>query len=167
MDTYGLGIKGNITVGTDNTYVMGGSSTRMANIYSVLFTGIATSARYADLAEKYSCSEELLVGTVISVSRNSEFEVSKCEVDCDPACIGVVSENPGFLMGDRKGGLITGLVGKLPVRVKGRIEKSNFIVPTFNGCARAGIPGEEIYKIGVSLETNDQDKERLVMCIIK
>jgi len=168
MDTYGLGIKGNLTVGTDNTYVMGGLSTRMANIYSVLFTGIATSARYADLAEKYSCGEDLPIGTVVSVSRNSEFEVSKCEVDCDPAYIGVVSEKPGFIMGDRKGGLITGLVGKLPVKVKGRIEKSDFIVSTFDGCARAGIRGvEEAYKIGVSLETKTEDDIRLILCIIK
>ena len=167
MDAYGLAILGHITVANDNTYIMGGSSTRFANIYSVLFTGVATSARYADLAEKYSCNEELPVGTVVSVSKDPESEICKCEVDCDPAYVGVISENPGFLMGERKGGSITALVGKLPVRIKGPIEKSNFIVPTVDGCARAGNAGEEEFKMGISLDTSSNKESKSVLCIVR
>lgn len=167
MDAYGLAILGNITVENDNLYTWGSVSNRMANIYSVYFTGIATSAQYADLAEKYSCREKLEVGTVISVSLDAEFEVEKCNVDCDLAYIGVVSEKPGFLLGERVGGLITGLVGKLPVKIKGPIKKKDFIVPTIDGCARAGMPGEEVYKIGVCLIENNTEECKLVLCIIK
>jgi len=167
MDAYGLAILGAITVKNDNTYTMGSVSKRMANIYSVYFTGVATSAQWADLAEKYSCNEELEVGTVISVSSDPEFEVEKCDLDCDPAYIGVVSEKPGFLMGDRVGGLITGLVGKVPVKIKGPIMKKDFIVSTIDGCARSGMAGEEAHKMGVALVSNDREECKLVLCIIK
>jgi hypothetical protein len=168
MDAYGLAILGNVTVENDNTYVWGGASNRMANIYSVYFTGIAISSQYADLAEKYSCDDESLpIGTVISVSRHPDFEVCKCPVQLDPAYVGVVSENPGYIMGDRDGGLVTGLVGKLPVLIKGGIEQGEFIVPMSGGYARRGGPGEESFKMGVSLETNNESECKLVMCIIK
>ena len=168
MDTYGLTILGEIEVENDNTYVMGGVSNRMANIYSVLFTGTATSAQWADLAEKYSCKEEdVPAGTVLSVSEDPEYEVEKCNLDCDPAYAGVVSDNPGFLMGERVGGLITGIIGKVPVKIAGAIKKRDFIVPTIDGCARAGVPGEEVYKMGVSLASNDKKECKLVLCIIR
>jgi hypothetical protein len=167
MDAYGLAILGNITVENDNLYVMGGPSNRMANIYSVYFTGIATSSWYADLAEKYSCSNKLPIGTVVAVSESDEAEVERCSIDCDPTYVGVVSKNPGFLMGERQGGLITGLMGKLPVSVVGVIKKKDFIVPTTDGCARAGVPGEEACRIGISLETSDKKESKLVTCIIR
>jgi hypothetical protein len=168
MDAYGLAILGNITVENDNTYVWGGVSNRMANIYSVYFTGISTSSEYADLAEKYSCDDENLpIGTVISVSRELDSEVCKCPMELDPAYVGVVSKNPGFLMGDRDKGLVTGLVGKLPVLIIGGIEKGEFIVPMSGGCARRGGPEEESAKMGVSLETNNESECKLVMCIVK
>ena len=167
MDLYGGTIKGNMEVGTDNTYRMGNSGTRFSNIYSVYFTGIATSAQWADLAEKYTCKEDLPEGTVISVSDDPEFEVGKCELDCDPACIGVVSARPAYLMNSQSEGLVTGLVGKVPVLIKGPVIKSDFIVPTIDGCARAGIPGEERFKIGVALESKQEHDCKLVVCIIK
>ncbi len=40
-------------------------------------------------------------------------------------------------------------------------------MPTVDGCARSGTRGEEHFKLGVSLETSDQDKCRLITCIIK
>jgi len=168
MDAYGLAILGNVTVENDNTYVWGGVSNRMANIYSVYFTGIASSSEYADLAEKYSCDDESLpIGTVISVSRHPDFEVCKCPVELDSAYVGVVSENPGYIMGDRDGGLVTGLVGKLPVLIQGDINKGEFIVPMSGGCARRGRSGEESFKIGVSLQTKNEGGCKLVICIIK
>jgi hypothetical protein len=168
MDAYGMTIKGNVEVGTDNSYRMGNVGTRFSNIYSVYFTGIATSAQWADLAEKYTCKEQLPIGTVISVSDDAEYEVGKCELDCDPACIGVVSEKPAYLMNSElEGGLITGLVGKVPVLIKGPVVKSDFIVPAIDGCARAGLPGEEQFKIGVSLQTKTEKDCKLVLCIIK
>ena len=66
-----------------------------------------------------------------------------------------------------EGGLIVGLVGRLPVDVKGSIKKGDFIVPTVYGCARAGLPGEEQYKIGVANESKDTEENSLIECIIK
>jgi hypothetical protein len=168
MDVYGLAIKGDITIPSDNTHTMGGASNRMVNIYSVLFTGVATSSQWGDLAEKYRCEDkELPTGTVISVSSDSNYEVCKCNVDCDPAYIGVVSEKPGFLMNsNEQDGLITGLVGKIPVRIKGKLKKADFIVPTIDGYARAGKSGEELFKIGVALEASEEEN-KLVLCILK
>jgi hypothetical protein len=167
-DIYGMTIKGNCEVGTDNSYRMGDVATRFSNIYSVYFTGIATSAEYADLAEKYTCPEDLPIGTVISVSRREDFEVDACRIDCDPACIGVVSEKPAYLMNSAlQGGLITGLVGRVPVKINGSIAKGDFIVPTSGGCARRGNDGEESHKMGVCMETKEDENVKLVLCIIK
>lgn len=168
MDAYGMTIKGNVEVGTDNSYRIGDVATRLSNVYSVYFTGIATSAQWADLAEKYTCKEQFPIGTVISVSYDLEYEVDKCELDCDASCIGVVSEKPAYLMNsDLEGGLVTGLVGKVPVLIKGAVVKSDFIVSTLDGCARAGLPGEEQFKIGVALQTKKESDSKLVLCIIK
>jgi hypothetical protein len=166
-DIYGMTIKGNCEVGTDNTYRMGNVATRFSNVYSVYFTGIATSAEYADLAEKYSCAENLPIGTVISVALEGDFEVEACSIDCDISCIGIISEKPAYLMNSQSEGVVTGLIGKVPVRILGPVFKKDFIVPTVHGCARAGKPGEEVYKIGVALETKASEEESLVVCIIK
>ncbi len=64
-------------------------------------------------------------------------------------------------------GEVVGLVGRLPVDIRGPIKKGDFIVPTVYGCARAGLEGEEQYKIGVCNENKSTEENALVECIIK
>ena len=136
-------------------------------IYASLFVGTATSARYADLAEKYTCDEELAVGTVVEVSSDDDYEVAPCMFELTPSVVGVVSEHPAYLMNSEGEGLPIALTGKVPVRVVGEVFKGDFIVPAGDGLARKGTPAELVFKMGIALKTDLHINEKLVECIIK
>lgn len=128
----------------------------------------ATSAQYADLAEKYHCDKSIPVGTIVEVAGDeTEYEVVPCMFELSPVVVGVVSENPAHLMNGEADGLPIGLTGRVPVRVIGGVNKGDFIVSAGNGLARKGEPHELVFKIGVALESGLQITEKLVECIIK
>lgn len=104
------------------------------DIQANIFRGVATSARYADLAEKYLPDQNYPVGTVMSVGGEKEVTASK---DGD-RCIGVVSENPAFMMNkDLEGGIYVALKGRVPIRVLGEVKKGDRLVAADNGHARS------------------------------
>ncbi|MCK5139805.1 MAG: hypothetical protein KAQ85_08190, partial [Thermodesulfovibrionia bacterium] len=161
-------------VGTAATPRTGGSypnSIVQRNATGDIFAAIgyleATQAQYADLAEKYTCDENLPVGTVVEVSSDTDFEVVPCMFENSPTVVGVVSRNPAYLMNSESVGLPIALTGKVDVRVTGAVNKGDFIVPAGDGLARKGEVGELVFKIGVVLKTDLQDEEKLVECIIK
>ena len=79
------------TAAAANTIVGRDSS---ANITANLFQGTATSANYADLAEKYLADAEYEVGTVVSVGGEKEITASKL----GDRALGAVSANPAYMM---------------------------------------------------------------------
>ena len=83
---------GDIAPGSDNALDLGTSSLRYAEVHSVLFSGVASSAKYADLAEKYTTDEELDAGTVVCFG--GEAEITACEHECDHRVAGVISTDP-------------------------------------------------------------------------
>jgi len=127
----------------------------------------ATAAQYADLAEKYTCDESIPTGTVMEVDFNSDDEVVECQFELSTSVVGIVSDNPAYLMNSSSEGLPIALTGKVPVRIIGSISKGDFIVSAGNGLARKGHKLELLYKIGIALESNLVDEEKLVTCIIK
>jgi hypothetical protein len=168
MDFYGINLTGNMDIETDNLYDIGEVAKRVKVVYAVTFDGETTSAQWGDLAEKYTCTEACRVGTVMCVSSNTDADLEPCQEDLAPNYVGVISAKPGFLMNKKlKDGLIVGLVGRLPVQIVGPIKKGDFIVPTAIGCARAGIAGEEQFKIGVANASKENSKVAVVECIIK
>ena len=58
-----------------------------------MFNGISTSARYADLAEKYVTDKNYPVGTLIQIG--GEAEATACENE-HGICIGVIALNPSL-----------------------------------------------------------------------
>jgi hypothetical protein len=155
-------------LGANHVVQRNGSGNIFANIGYLQ----ATSAQYADLAEKYTCDPDLPVGTVVAVPVDgySDYEVVPFDFDNAPNCVGVVSEAPAYLMNSESEGLPIGLTGKVPVRVVGEIRKGEFLVPSAmdKGCAIKGNPETNMNKkIAIALETNLQDGEKLVECIIK
>lgn len=159
---------GGLWVETDNVATASSVVYRnsSSNIYANLFIGTATSARYADLAEKYTCDEDLAVGTVVEVS-DDDYEVAPCMFELSPSVVGVVSENPAHLMNADSEGLPIALTGKVPVRVIGEVLKGDFLVAAGDGLARKGEPSELSFKIGLVLKTDLHSGEKLVECIIK
>lgn len=156
----------------DSTYDIGSVTKRIRTVHAVKFQGTSTSAFYADLAEKYTCNNlDLSVGTVISVSEDetNQFEVAECEKELDYKVLGVISNRPAYLMNaNRKDSVTVGLIGKVPVRVIGPIKKGEAIVSAGNGLARQiSEINEAVVSFGYAIESNYNEEEKLVMCIIK
>ncbi len=122
-----------------------------------VYNGTATSARFADLAEKYTTDKEYPVGTVMVVSHSTESECTASFQPCQLA-LGVISEKPAYLMNSESKGQAIALKGRVPVRVIGAIMKGQPLVATANGTAIYG----QLNPIGCALETNLELKEKLV-----
>ena len=94
-----------------------------------LYYGTATSARYADLAEKYVSDDDYEPGTVLIFGGENEVTVSKFYQDNRIA--GVVSKNPAFRMNDgltAKHISMIALQGRVPVKVIGHVKKGDMLV---------------------------------------
>ncbi len=159
-------IAGNFLPGTDDTHTLGDATHKWLEITGTTFTGTVTTATYADLAEKYTTREEFPIGTILEVAYEEEFDLTETSglTDC---FAGVVSEKPGFVMNQDAEGQLVGLVGRVPIRIIGPVNKRDIIVATANGCGKADNSEELIYKVAVALETNPSPYEKLVDCIIK
>ena len=101
------------------------------------FQGQATSAQYADLAERYTSDTIYEPGTVVSFGGDAEVTMSTESMDSRIA--GVVSTNPGFLMNDGLEGtnVAVALTGRVPVKVTGTIRKGDMLVSAGEGYAKA------------------------------
>ena len=116
----------------------------------------ATSAQYADLAEKYTADAEYASGTVLSFGGSQEVTVTLS--DADHRVAGVVSTNPGFVMNE---GLqaqhvaLVALTGRVPCSVTGTVRKGDSMVSAGNGVARAEANPAVSTVIGKALEDFD------------
>jgi hypothetical protein len=136
--------------------------TSTGQINASQFNGLATSANYADLAEKYLTDAEYAVGTVVSVG--GEKEVTAC--NWGQRVIGVVSENPAFKMNSNlEGGTYIALKGRVPVRVIGRIKKGDELIAANNGCAMMAVPHAS-HVFAIALESSDDEIIKLIECVI-
>jgi len=130
------------------------------NIAANLFQGTATQARYADLAEKYTTAEELPAGTAVAVGGDAEVKPA----NASNHCIGVVSTDPAYMMNSEAEGQYIGLKGRLPVRVKGPVAKGQAVYAMADGVSTT-IATTAL--VGVALETNSAEEEKLVECVLK
>ena len=159
------------TAATNNTVAVRDGS---ANLYAHEFHGTATSAQYADLAEKYTTDKEYDFGTVVAVSSDASKELTECDVTNEdktlgftpPAPVGVVSENPAYLMNSDAAGQNIALKGRVPVRVTGPVTKGQTVYAGRTGTACTVIENGALI-VGVALESNASTSEKLVECILK
>jgi len=127
------------------------------------FHGIASSARYADLAEKYSTDKEYEIGTVIVVSMSDDSAEGTASFDYAQRVLGVVSEKPAFLMNDEADGQALALRGRVPVKVAGPVRKGQPLVSNQDG---RGIVGDHVNSFAIALHTNLEIGVKLVECVI-
>ena len=119
----------------------------------------ATSAQYADLAEKYLADAEYAPGTVVVFGGSSEVTVSP--EDSDRRVAGVVSTNPSYIM---NGGLegehvvTVALTGRVPCCVRGKVRKGDLMVSAGYGAARAEADPRVGTVIGKALEDFDGEE---------
>ena len=127
-----------------------------------LFMGVATEARYADLAEKYLADSEYEVGTVLMVG--GDKEVTACQVGF--RAVGPVSEKPAHLMNSQlEGGTAVALKGRVPVKVSGPVLKGQRLVAGPNGTAQAAM-GNNADVFAIALESNDNTDVKLVEALV-
>ena len=117
---------GTITPSADNAGDLGSGALRYTEVYAVTFQGTATSAQYADLAEKYETAEELDAGTVVCFG--GEKEVEACKIPLCHKVAGVISTDPAYMMNSNGEGQYVALTGRVPCKVTGKIEKGDLIV---------------------------------------
>lgn len=126
----------------------------------------ATSAQYADLAEKYSSDKIYLPGTVVVFGGEAEITISNQSYDTRVA--GVISTNPAFIMNSDMDGLMVAFIGRVPCQVKGPVSKGDVLVTS-------DIPGtaqriSEQWKpgcvIGKSLEDIESDTVNTIEVVV-
>jgi hypothetical protein len=96
------------------------------DVYANTFYGVATSARYADLAEKYLPDAEYPIGTLLMIG--GEKEVTAAKITQQHSIVGVVSEKPALLMNSElSDGVSVALKGRIPVRIIGTCSKGDLL----------------------------------------
>ena len=109
-----------------NDYWTVGSETFVAN----LFSGTATQARYADLAERYEADAQYDAGTVVMFGGEKEITIANMEATTKVA--GVISTAPAYMMNCEAGNDAThpyvALAGRVPCKVEGPIAKGDLLV---------------------------------------
>ena len=160
---------GNVVPSANVTYNLGSSTAQWSNVYAQTFTGVSTTAKYADLAERYEADAEYTPGTLLMIGGAKEVTIVSDEISTD--VWGVVSTAPAYLMNSEAGSDTThppvALVGRVPVRVVGAVKKGDALVSAGNGCARVAVGIDKQHSFARSLETNDHAGEKLVLCAIK
>jgi len=90
--------------------------------------GTASSAEYADLAERYRSDKAYPTGTVMAVG--GDAEVTAATTATAHSVLGVISENPAYLMNKSLDGATIALKGRVPVRVEGQVNKGDRLAPS-------------------------------------
>jgi hypothetical protein len=149
---------GSTTAMTNSVALRDASGNLAANI----FNGVATSARYADLAEKYLADAEYPVGTVMAIGGAKEITAATE----DSIVAGVVSGAPAFLMNaELQSGTAVAIKGRVPVLVKGAVAKGDKIGTSSTAGIGAVVTEGDYF--AVALEADARTTNTLVECFIK
>jgi hypothetical protein len=96
------------------------------NLTATNFLGVASSAKYADLAEIYASDKMYDPGTVVVFGGRSEITATQKTHDTRVA--GVISTNPAYLMNSDAVGLPVAFTGRVPCKVRGPVTKGDPLV---------------------------------------
>lgn len=111
------------TAATANTLALRDSG---GNLTATNFIGVASSAKYADLAEIYSSNKSYEPATVVVFGGPAEVTTTKKTHDTRVA--GVVSTNPAYLMNSEATGVPVAFTGRVPCKVLGPVSKGDLLV---------------------------------------
>jgi hypothetical protein len=131
------------------TAIINGATSGVGNIgsSSVSFNTVfakATTAQYADVAERFAADQVYEAGTVVELGGSAEITLSNTELGEN--VFGVISTNAAYLMNSAAGTDAThppvAMTGRVPVRAIGQIRKGDRLVSAGNGLARSAATGE-------------------------
>ena len=129
--------------------------------FEQIIQGTAYRALWGDLAEVYLPDMPYPEGTLIKLGGENEITIADTEANA------VISSNPGFMLNSEKGGQPVALTGRVPVRIKGAVNKFDKIV-------LSDVPGVGMVQkdkkqkvIGRALESKSIEAESLVLCMVQ
>lgn len=133
----------------------------------------ATSAQYADVAERFEADAPMSEGAVVTLGGSAEITESVGELNNE--VFGVVSTQPAFMMnaaaGNSESHPFIAMTGRTPVRVTGAVAKGQRLVSSsVKGTARAVTEGENItpfHVIGRALEDKADAGIGLVNAVVR
>lgn len=147
--------------------ILNGNSNGVSNIgnsttyFNTVFAK-ATSAQYADVAEKYIADAEYLPGTVMEIGGSNEVTMS--QTFATPKICGVISTNPALIMNagqSHEFSVMVALAGRVPCNVVGKIHKGDLVCASDLPGVATALPADRYSPgavIGKSLEDYDSDQ---------
>jgi hypothetical protein len=147
---------------------VGTSTKRYRNMYAQVFDGVATSAQYADLAERFKADYNYEPGTVLMFGGINEVTISSGEMNSQVA--GVVSTDPAYLMNtalQHAQAVELAMMGRVPCKVIGKISKGDMLITSReNGVATASKDPKLGTVIGKALENYDSDQVGVIEIVV-
>lgn len=139
VTTNGLTVPSITKSGSNAVGNIGSSSNYFNQVFAT-----ATTALYADVAERFAADEVLVPGTVVELGGTQE--ITRSQTDLSENVFGVISTRPAYTMNGGAGDDDThpkvAMTGRVPVLVTGVVRKGDRLVSAGNGIARAAKPGE-------------------------
>jgi len=139
ITTNGLTVPSITKSGSNAVGNIGSSSNYFNQVFAT-----ATTALYADVAERFAADEVLVPGTVVELGGTQE--ITRSQTDLSENVFGVISTKPAYTMNGGAGDDDThpkvAMTGRVPVLVTGVVKKGDRLVSAGNGIARAAKPGE-------------------------
>ena len=152
-----------LNAGANGVGNIGATATRFNTVFATTFSGVSTTAQYADLAENYQADAVYQPGTVVVFGGENEITVS--DIDHDTRIAGVVSTNPAYLMNsEQANGTAVALAGRVPCLVQGPVRKGDRLVNVASGIAGKFDPAKAELGcvVGKSLQDLPHDHVELI-----
>jgi hypothetical protein len=146
-----ISVSGIQKIGSNAVGNIGSSSNYFDQVFAT-----ATTALYADVAERFAADEVLEPGTVVELGGVNE--ITRSTQDLSENVFGVISTRPAYTMNGGAGENDThppvAMTGRVPVKCVGAVRKGDRLVSAGDGVARAAQSGEAtaFNVIGRSLE---------------
>jgi len=133
----------------------------------------ATSAAYADIAERFAADAPMTEGAVVMLGGSQE--ITETGEELSDQVFGVISSKPAYMMnagaGNNESHPFVAMTGRTPVRVTGVVNKGDRLVSSsIKGTARAAKTGESInpfHVIGRALESKSDAGIGMVNCFVQ
>ena len=164
-------ITGDIRPNANGTRNFGHTDYRFNTIYANTFDGQSTSAKYADLAERFEADQIYSPGTVVELGGAKEITKVN-DALCDKV-FGVISSKAAYLMNSAAGSNEThpavAVQGRVPVNVIGKVVKGARLVSAGNGLAKAASASEitPFNVIGRALQDKLTDGEGTIEAVVR
>jgi hypothetical protein len=160
-----IGVNGITNLGANAVGNIGSASSYFNTVFAT-----ATTALYADVAERFAADDEYEAGTVVELGGTAE--ITKSIDELSENVFGVISTRAAYLMNAGAGTDSThppiAMTGRVPVRVTGSIRKGDRLVAAGDGLARAARSGEAtaFNVIGRALESKESESLGVIEAIV-